>query len=120
MINAGYRFGIITRRYDGEIHHLIRRFRKGSGITTFYADELVKIRDFLKKGGTIGMMVDGKNIESRMAQARRLSQAFKAPIIKGALIPVNGTFYLSTNNIDFTELVLRYPEHYAWFYLTHN
>lgn len=120
MTKVGYKFGIITKRHDGEVHSMIRQFRHGFGIETFYTDELLRVNDFLKKGGIIGMMVDGHRIESRLPQAKRLADLFGVELRKGAILPRNGSFYLETDKIDFKEIVTKYPEHYAWFYRSHN
>ncbi|RKX69914.1 hypothetical protein DRP53_06690 [candidate division WOR-3 bacterium] len=113
------RFGVIARRYDGDLHHWLRNFRRRLGVETFYPDELLKIRDFLRSGGMIGMMVDGDSLTSRWENARRLATLFGVEVKKGAVVPHRNRIYL-LSGVDFHQLVRSYPEHYAWFYLAHN
>lgn len=120
MIQAGQRFGVITRRYEGNVHEMIHKFRSRFGIRTFYPDQLFKIRDFLKTGGTIGMMIDGEDLQSRLPHAQRLAQLLGTELKKGCILPRHGKLHLLTRNVDFQKLIASYPEHYAWFYIPHN
>ena len=75
----------------------------------------MEIVRFLKRGGIIGMLVDGNDFYSKFGKARKLSCLCGVPLVPFVAYRKNGRGILKIGcNID--KFVTERPYDYIWFY----
>jgi len=75
----------------------------------------MKIINFIKSGGLLGMLVDGNKFYSKFEKAQKLSRFCNVPLIPFAAYRKSGAGILEIG-CDLDKLVEQRPLDYVWFY----
>lgn len=121
--HQGYDIGVIVNRYYDHhkkfltriIDNLLYKFRNHQGVRIFYRDQAAQIVKFLKRGGLLGVLVDGNNFYSKFDKVKRLSELTGKPLIPFAAYRKNGYGILEID-CKLDELVAQRKYDYLWFY----
>lgn len=120
LVSDHRRIGIIVNRYQGNIFNryldrFLMRWRSNNGVRIFSASDSRNIIDFLKKGGTLGLLVDGNQLDSRLETTKRISQLAGVPMIPFVAYRDNGSACLRIN-CGLESMIDKRPWDYMWFY----
>ncbi len=119
----GYNLGIIVNRYSDDKKNIIAIFfdrflywfRSFGNVRIFYKEDTMKIINFIKSGGLLGMLVDGNKFYSKFEKAQKLSRFCNVPLIPFAAYRKSGAGILEIG-CDIDKLVEQRPLDYVWFY----
>ena len=119
----GYRIGITVNRYTGDSRtgmarfadRMLYRYRSVGRVLVFYRDETLKMVRFLKKGGILGVLIDGDSLYAKRPPVMKLSRISRAPLVPFAAYTKNGRGILHIG-CDLDMLVKERPLDYVWFY----
>ena len=119
----GYNLGIIVNRYHDQkrifltnlADQFLYDFRSRNSVRVFYKEDTMKIVNFIKSGGLLGMLVDGDTFYAKFEKAQKLARLCNVPLIPFAAYRKNGTGILDIGcNLD--GLVEQRPLDYLWSY----
>lgn len=119
----GYDLGVIVNKYSDNkefsvaklFDRLLYRFRSRDGVKIFYRDDTMKIVRFLKRGGVIGILVDGNDLYAKFGKVQKLSRTCRVPLVPFAAYRQNGVGFLKIG-CNLEKLVAERPYDYMWFY----
>jgi hypothetical protein len=84
-------------------------------VKIFYKEDVMKIVEFIRKGGLCGVLVDGNTLYSKLEKIKRFSRLCNVPLIPFAAFRENGKGILELGcNLD--DMIKRRPLDYLWFY----
>lgn len=121
--NLGFDLGVITNKYSDNkdssaaklFDRLLYRFRSLDGVKVFYRGDTLKIVHFLKRGGIIGILVDGNDFHAKFRKAQKLSRVCGVPLVPFAAYRQNGEGILKIN-CKLEKILAERPYDYMWFY----
>ncbi|UCG92829.1 MAG: hypothetical protein JSV97_03730 [candidate division WOR-3 bacterium] len=119
----GYNLGIIVNKYSGDKSGLITRlldlflfnFRSRGGVRIFYKDDTMRIINFVRSGGLLGVLVDGDMFYSKFEKIKKLGRLCHVPVIPFAAYRSGKTGIL-TIGCSIDAVVETRPLDYLWFY----
>jgi lauroyl/myristoyl acyltransferase len=121
--DRGYATGVLVNRYSEDSSsflarlsdRFLTRFRTRNNVEVFDRHDSARIVRFLKKGGILGVLVDGNRLYSKMEKIEKLARIARVPLVPFAAYRRNGSGVVRIGcAID--HLVQQYPLDYMWFY----
>ncbi len=121
--NLGFDLGVIANKYSDNkdfsiaklFDRLLYRFRSRDGVRVFYRDDTMKIVHFLKRGGVIGILIDGNDFYAKFRKVQKLSRMCGVPLVPFAAYRQNGEGILRIG-CKLEQIVAERPYDYMWFY----
>jgi len=119
----GFDLGVVVNKYSDNRHfsvaklfdRLLYRFRSRGGVKVFYRDDTMRMVRFLKRGGVIGILVDGNDFYSKFRKVQKLSSACHVPLVPFAAYRQNGEGILKIG-CKLEKILAERPYDYMWFY----
>ncbi len=119
----GYNLGIIVNRYSDDKKNItafffdkfLYWFRSFGNVKIFYKEDTMKIVNFIKNGGLLGVLVDGNRFYSKFEKAQKLSHLCNVALVPFAAYRKKGIGILEIG-CDLDEIVEQRPFDYVWFY----
>lgn len=123
LLRRGYRVGVIVNRYQQESKNLLAYlsdrflswYRTRKGVQVFDKQDSMRIVRFLKRGGVLGVLVDGNRFLSKFDKIKKLSELCHVPMVPFAAYRSNGSGIIDIG-CDLVHLVQHKPFDYLWFY----
>jgi lauroyl/myristoyl acyltransferase len=97
------------------IDRLLEYFRANGGVSVFTRYDTIKIVQFLKRGGILGVLVDGNDFYAKFPKIQKLGKICDVPLVPFAAYRRHGRSVVEIG-CDLDQLIADQPLDYVWFY----
>ncbi len=119
----GHEIGIIVNRHYEQnkarwakiLDQCLDKFRGKGKIRIFHKEDTIALVRFIKRGGVLGMLVDGNTFYSKFSKAQKLAKLCKVPLVSFAAYRKNNAGILEIG-CNLSEILKQRPLDYVWAY----